>query len=357
MIRESVCPRCGEPSPLGLCDRCRLGMAVLLQTPDAVEVTACPVCGSHLVRGRWEKGDKPIEDLISDAVGEGIRIHQDLMDPEISISVDKKNATQYRVTVTLSGKFGEIPAEEERTVEATVRRATCERCSRMAGKYYEATVQVRGSTASPAPEELEEARKIAERATEAAFERGDRLSFIQETKVVKGGIDLVVGSTHQGRYIARAIQDRFGGTSGESYKLVGAKDGKNIHRTSILVRLPRLKAGDLVRARGAFLEVRGFEGKRTACRSLLNGNRIYLSIEESEDVLVVGNRSSAERGAVVAADRDVLEVLDPVSFRTVSASRPALLTSGAGDEVEFLRFRGELVLLPPRERIEGVEPS
>ncbi|MDF0590124.1 60S ribosomal export protein NMD3 [Candidatus Methanocrinis natronophilus] len=356
MIHESICPRCGEPSPLGVCDRCRRGMAVLLQTPEAVELTVCPVCGSHPVRGRWQKDDEPIEDLISDAVAGEARIHQDLLDPEISISVKKKNATQYRATVTLSGKFGEIPAEEAKTVEATVRQATCERCSRMAGNYYEATVQVRGSAGAPAPEEVEECRNIAERATEAAFERGDRLSFIQETKVVKGGIDLVVGSTQQGRYIARAIHDRFGGTSGESYKLVGVKDGKNVHRTNILVRLPRLKAGDLVWARGTFLEVRRFEGKRTACRSLLDGNRVYLSIEESEDAPVVGNRSSAERCVVVAADRDVLEVLDPVSYRTVSASRPGLLTAGVGDEVEFLRFRGELVLLPPQERIGGVEP-
>lgn len=332
-------------------------MAVLLQTPDAVEVTACPVCGSHLVRGRWQKADKPIEDLISDAVAGEIGVHEDLLDPEISISVYKKNATQYRIFVTLTGEFGEIPAEEERTVAATVRRATCERCSRMAGNYYEATVQVRGSAGAPAPEELEECRKIAERATETSLERGDRLAFIQETKVVKGGIDLVVGSTQQGRSIARAIQDRFGGSSRESYKLVGAKDGKNIHRTSILVRLPRLKAGDLIRARGTFLEVRGFEGKRTACRSLLDGNRVYLPNEEAEDALVVGNRSSAERGVVVAADRDVLEVLDPVSYRTVSASRPCLLTAGVGDEVDFLRFRGELVLLPPRERIERIEAS
>ncbi|UEC42936.1 MAG: hypothetical protein METHAR1v1_970001, partial [Methanothrix sp.] len=209
VIHESICPRCGEPSRLGVCDRCRRGMAVLLQTPEAVELTVCPVCGSHPVRGRWQKGDEPIEDLISDAVAGEARIHQDLLDPEISISVNKRNATQYRATVTLSGKFGEIPAEEARTVEATVRQATCERCSRMAGNYYEATVQVRGSAGGPAPEEVEECRNIAERATETAFERGDRLSFIQETKVVKGGIDLVVGSTQQGRYIARAIHDRF----------------------------------------------------------------------------------------------------------------------------------------------------
>lgn len=219
----------------------------------------------------------------------------------------------------------------------------------MAGNYYEATVQVRGSAGLPGSAELEESRKIAGTVTASCFERGDRLSFIQETKPVKGGIDLVVGSTQQGRAIARAIRERFGGSSQESFKLAGTRDGRNVYRTSILVRLPRLKAGDLIRARGAFLEVRGFEGRRTACRSLRDGSTAYLSEEEAEDAPVLGNRSSAERGVVVAEDRDVLEVLDPVSFRTVSASRPANLGAGVGDEVEFLRFGGDLLILPPRE--------
>lgn len=352
MTLKSVCPKCGEPSPLGLCDRCRIAMATLLDCPDHVEVTVCPVCGSTLVRGRWQDTKASVEDLISDAVADEIGVHQELKDPEVSISAEKKNATQYLVSVHLAGTFGEIPAEEECTVAATVRRATCERCSRMAGNYYEAIVQVRGSTGAPSPEELAESQKIAEAVTETCFLKGDRLSFIQETKEVKGGIDLVVGSTAQGRSIARSIQERFGGSLQESYKLVGMRDGKNVYRTSILARLPRLKAGDLIRARGTYFEVRGFEGKRTACTSLRNGATVYLSPEDSEDVRVIGNRSSAERAVVVAGDRDVLEVLDPESYRTVSASRPGLLEAKPGDEVEFLRFREDLILLPPK-REEG----
>jgi nonsense-mediated mRNA decay protein 3 len=346
---KSVCPKCGEPSTLGLCDRCRLEMATLLDCPDHVEVTLCPVCGSHLVRGRWQEAEVSIEDLISNAVAGEIGIHEELDEPKVSISVARKNATQYIVAVHLAGTFGEIPAEEECTVAATARRATCERCSRMAGNYYEAIVQVRGSAGAPATEELAESRKIAEATTESCLLRGDRLSFIQESKDVKGGIDLVVGSTQQGRLIARAVQERFGGSTQESYKLVGMRDGKNVYRTSILVRLPRLKSGDLIRAKGSFLEVRGFEGKRTACTSLRDGASVYLSEEDAEDAVVVGNRSSAERAVVVAGDRDVLEVMDPESYRTVSASRPGPLKAGAGDEVEFLRFRGDLILLPPRK--------
>ena len=348
MTLVSVCPKCGEPSSLGLCDQCRLEMATLLECPDRVEVTLCPVCGSHLVRGRWQDSQVPVEDLISDAVAEAIGLHKDLKDPEVDLSVEKRRATQYLVAVHLAGTFGELRAEEKCIVAAVVRRATCERCSRMAGNYYEAIVQVRGSARAPASEELEESRKIAEAQTESCLLRGDRLSFIQESKDVKGGINLVVGSTQQGRLIARAIQERFGGSTQESYKLVGMKDGKNVYRTSILVRLPRLKSGDLIRAKGAFLEVRGFEGKRTACISLHEGNTVYLSEEDAKEVLVVGNRSSAEMAVVVAGDRDVLEVLDPESYRTVSASRPGPLKAGAGDEIEFLRFRGDLILLPPR---------
>jgi len=347
VINRSVCPKCGGPSSLGLCDRCRLEEAVLLQTPEAVEVTVCPVCGSHLLRGRWQKAEEPLEDLISDAVAGEIAVHQDLEGPEVEISVSRKNPTHYLVSVAVRGRFGGLLAEEEKAVSATVRRTTCERCSRIAGNYYEAIVQVRGSSGPPASFELEESQKIADARTDLCLERGDRHSFIQETKEVKGGIDLVVGSTQQGRSIAKAIQDRFGGSSQESYKLVGMRDGKKVYRTSILVRLPRLKAGDLIVAGGSFLEVRGFEGRRVATTSLRDGRTAYLSEEDSEDVVVVGNRSAAEKGMVVAEDRDVLEVLDPESYRTVSASRPSSLKTGVGGEVEFLRFRGEIILLPP----------
>ncbi|HPJ30891.1 MAG TPA: 60S ribosomal export protein NMD3 [Methanothrix sp.] len=350
MTKESVCPQCGEPSPMGLCDRCRLAMATLLECPDSVEVTVCPLCGSQLIRGRWQDEKAPIEELISDAVADKIGIHRDLSDPEVEIKVSQLNATQYLVEVQLSGTFGELAASDECMIRAKARRATCERCSRMAGNYYQATVQVRGSAGAPGGEELAESKRIAEEVTASSFERGDRLSFIQEIKKVKGGMDLVVGSTQQGRSIARAIHERFGGSTQESYQLAGTKDGKSVYRTSILVRLPRLKAGDLIRAKGAFLEVRGFEGKRTVSRSLRDGATVYLSSEEAEDALLVGNRSSAERGMVVAADRKVLEILDPQSYRTVSASRPGTLDAGAGDEVEFLRFRGELILLPSGDR-------
>lgn len=349
MRLESVCPRCGGPSALGLCSRCRLEEATLLEVSDHVEVTACPVCGFQRVQGRWRDTGGTVEEMVFEAVAGGIALHRDLEDPQVDISISKLNPTQYLATVRVSGNFGGLAASEERTVRATAERATCERCSRMAGNYYEATVQLRGTAGPPGPAELDEGRKIAEDVTKSCFERGDRLSFIQETKAVKGGIDLVVGSTQQGRAIARAIHDRFGGSTLESFKLAGTRDGRNVYRTSILVRLPRLKAGDLIRGRGRFLEVRGFEGKRTACRSLRDGATVYLSEEEAEDAPVLGNRSSAERGVVVAEDRDVLEVMDPVSFRIVSASRPANLGAGVGEEVEFLRFGGEILILPPQE--------
>ena len=118
MTLKSVCPKCGKPSPLGLCDRCRMEMATLLECPHHVEVTVCPVCGSTLVRGRWQEAKASVEDLISDAVAEKIGVHRDLKDPEVSISVRRMNATQYRVCVHLAGTFGEIPAEEECTVAA-----------------------------------------------------------------------------------------------------------------------------------------------------------------------------------------------------------------------------------------------
>lgn len=94
--------------------------------------------------------------------------------------------------------------------------------------------------------------------------------------------------------------------------------------------------------------MRGFEGRRTACRSLRDGSTAYLSEEEAEDAAVVGNRSSAERALVVAEDRDVVEVLDPVSSGPSPHPGPPLSRPGRGMRSSFEAW-GDLLILPPRE--------
>ncbi|MHC1631820.1 MAG: 60S ribosomal export protein NMD3 [Methanotrichaceae archaeon] len=346
MKLNSVCPRCGRSSRIGLCDQCRLESMILLDCSDRIEVILCSICGAQLIQGKWQLVSSPIEDLVFEAAKNAIKVHKDIENPQVTLTINQKNATQYFVEVSLTGEFEGLIAKEECSMIVTVRRIACDRCSRMAGRYYEAIVQIRGKDRLPSQQELNECTQIAGLQTEKSLDNGDQMSFIQDIKKVKGGIDIVVGSTQQGRHIAKSILDKFGGRIQESYKLIGRKEGKDVYRTNILVRLPRFEIGDILRFKRSILEVIGFDRKKTICISFGDKNNCVLSEDDSDEAQVLGNRSEVQKSIIVAEDEAVLEILDPDSYRTVSVSRPKRLEVVLGQEIDVLRSKEDLILLP-----------
>lgn len=355
MTLSSICPKCGRPSQMGLCDQCRLEVADLLDCPDHLEVVLCSVCGAQLRHGKWIPTTSVLEDLIFDEVDGSFGVHKDLENYEVTVHITPKKHNRYQVIVNLDGEFLGLPAQEECRIPVTVRRMTCDRCSRMAGNYYEATIQIRGSGKPPFDSELEESKIIAQNVTEKNLEKGNQFSFIQDIKVVRGGLDIVLGSTQQGRRIAKALLNRFGGKTQESYKLMGKKDGKNVYRTNILVRFPRFRAGDVVKYKSSVLVAEGFEGKRTIFTSIDSWARVVLSEEDVDQVQILGNRSQSQRSVVVAGDVDVLDILDPDSYQTISISRPRKLVVGPGQDVDVIRLDGHVFVLPPPRAFELFE--
>jgi nonsense-mediated mRNA decay protein 3 len=216
----------------------------------------------------------------------------------------------------------------------------------MAGKYFQSTVQVRGnSIRSLINHEIEECKKIAQSMADSGYRGGDQLSFIQEMKEVKGGLDIILGSTQLGRRMARAITERFGGKLLETCKLVGKKDSRDVFRSTLLIRFPKLKRGDIVPFRGAIYVVTGFDGKTTQITSLREGRRSSLSEENVENVKVLGNKADALKGMVISKDDDVLEIMDPETYKTVLASRPEGLKVEPGEEVTVVRTVNGFIVL------------
>lgn len=343
---KSLCPKCGQPSEEGLCKSCVIKSEKMLSCPDMVEVTVCSVCGSRQVKGRWLISERSIEEMATEAACSSLCIHKELESPEIEIDLSKRGATRYLARMGLKGTFRGTAVDEGCEIPVRIKLIACDRCSRMAGKYFESTVQIRASSDRPLTDwELEECRKMAEAMADAGYRSGDQLAFIQEIKDVKGGIDIILGSTQLGRQMARAIYERFGGKLVESSKLVGRKENRDVYRTTILVRFPRLKRGDIVSFRGTLFEITGFDGKKTLITALRGGRKSGLSEEDAETIEVLGNMADAQNAIVTAKDEKVLEIMDPVTYRTAFASRPKELEVEPGEEVVVVRtVKGFVVL-------------
>ena len=330
----------------GLCNKCTIQSAKLLSCPDLVEVTICSVCGSRLVRGKWKITDSDVEQQASEVVCNSLCVHEEIVDPRIDIKLGNRGSSRYLAKITLNGKFLGEQVEESCEIPVRIKRIACERCSRIAGKYFEATVQVRGSSSRPlSKKEAEDCKSLAISLADSGYKKGDQLSFVQDIKEVKGGIDIILGSTQLGRHIAKVITDRFGGRTQESSKLTGKKDGNDIYRTTILVRFPRLKRGDIISFQGNLFEVTGFEGKRTMVASLENIRRSSLTEENIEMADALGNKADAVKAIVVTKDKDVLEIMDPENYKIALAPRPRDLDVEPGGEVEVIRTPNGFVVV------------
>ena len=342
---KAICPRCGVSSVGGLCNKCTLQSATIVKCPDKIELVVCSTCGSVFAKGHRHTNECDIEKLTLKAIEDSLEIHSDLKDVDLTIHLSKIGSTRYMAYVSSQGKFRDIPVTNSCEIPVIINIVTCYRCSRMAGKYFEATIQIRGNVNEPSNEDLKECIQIAKNLADACYREGDQLSFIQEIKQTKGGLDLVLGSTQLGRKIAKTLMKRFGGKILETSKLIGKKDGRDVFRTTILIRLPRFKRRDLVSWKGDVFEVTGFEGKKTQLISIDDGRKSSISEDDAESAEFLGNRKDSLKAILVSSDKSALEIIDPQSFKTIFASKPKRINGKPGEEIMILRTAKGLIVL------------
>ncbi|MDD2755571.1 MAG: NMD3-related protein [Methanothrix sp.] len=344
---QAICHRCGQPTVEGLCPQCTLEMTKLVSCSDLVEVVICSVCGSRQIKGRWQLPDNSsVEEMAHQAALDALSLHKELAEPHIELDLRKVGATRYLANINIDGSFRGQSVSEQCEIPIRIKLMACDRCSRMAGKYFQSTVQLRGNAVrSMTKREIEECKKTAQDMADSGYHGGDHLSFIQEMKEVKGGLDIILGSTQLGRRMARAFVERFGGKLLETAKLVGKKDSRDVFRSTLLVRFPRLKRGDIVSFRGSLFSVAGFDGKMTLITSLREGRRSSMSEENSETVEILGNKSDAKAAMVISGDENVLEIMDPETYRAAFAARPRDLQVGPGEEVKVVRTADGFIVI------------
>jgi nonsense-mediated mRNA decay protein 3 len=322
-------------------------MTKLVSCSDLVEVVICSVCGSRQIKGRWQLPDNSsVEEMAHQAAMDALTLHKELAEPHIDLDLRKIGATRYIAYINIDGSFRGHSVSEQCEIPIRIKLMACDRCSRMAGKYFQSTVQLRGnSVRSLTKREIEECKKTAQDMADSGYHGGDYLSFIQEMKEVKGGLDITLGSTQLGRRMARAFVERYGGKLLETAKLVGKKDSRDVFRSTLLVRFPRLKRGDIVSFRGSLFFVAGFDGKTTLITSLREGRRSSMSEENSETVEILGNKSDAKAAMVISGDENVLEIMDPETYRTAFAARSRDLQVEPGEEVKVVRTADGFIVI------------
>lgn len=190
----------------------------LVKLPPKLELTVCSRCGRAKIAGKWQTWDTKT------FLREKAKISGRL-DAFDVIERDGK----YVVRMVGLVERGLKPKIEEHTVIIRFNKVVCPDCSRAAGGYYEAVLQLRGKIPEGAMRFFErEAAKISVKDPRAFY----------SIKELKEGIDIRIGSTSAANKLAELLKRKYGAEIKKSYQLVGRRDSRNVYRTIISVRFP-----------------------------------------------------------------------------------------------------------------------
>ena len=110
--------------------------------------------------------------------------------------------------------------EESHEIKLKVNKIVCPDCSRKFGDYYESILQLRGK-----PDAMMDflSDKLADR-------------NIYKVENVKNGIDIYLDDSHVAENMSKLLKKRFNAKVKKSFRLVTRKQGKDIYRTTFVVR-------------------------------------------------------------------------------------------------------------------------
>ncbi|MEM2909006.1 MAG: NMD3-related protein [Candidatus Bilamarchaeaceae archaeon] len=203
-----VCPKCGRKSSEvkfieAFCIDC---YPYSVRLPECIELAVCARCGRMRLKGEWMPYNrKKIE--------------------EFAVSKIRGDFTSARYEVehqTVVFRIKKDGAEIEISKPLTLKKikSVCPECSKKAGGYYEAIIQLRGK------------ESMVTRYERILTTMLKKSTFISKTEEKKEGVDLYVGSSKA----VMEVLTELGLRTKMTRKLVGMKEGKRLHRTTFLLR-------------------------------------------------------------------------------------------------------------------------
>lgn len=346
------CPLCGrEVAELtsGLCAQCTSERRPFLHVPEYADVTKCAHCGRLERRGSFVLAPSEKEELVRLALPDHVDVDLDVADSEIDTRLlweDERNAI---AQLRLTGSFQGHAIVREGETRVRLKQTACPDCSRRYGGYFEAIVQIRAADERILRVEgdrvMHTVADILER-----YEGEQRTgAYASKTEHVRGGYDLYMGSQEVGRLLARELAERYGADYAESSKLVGRRDGRDLMRFTLRVRLPPYLPGDFVVVDGKPCKVIRHAKRLLTLWDLERGERIQRDPKRVKNLKVIGLAADEKDAIVVSFHDGSLQLLDPVSLKTVD-----LDVTGRDlrqrETVRIFRHEDRLFVLPDEAR-------
>lgn len=342
-----VCILCGKSGEVykHLCIECYRKKYVSYHLPRYINISVCSDCGAARIGERWSDV-KIVEKAIFMQVERELEQSKEVEERRLNMELEQKDTWNWNVTVRVDIKVGDFNISEELKSKVRIKRGTCQRCSKKHGSYFEAILQVRGSSRELTVEELDEIKEFVGNLMERT-EKMDREFFVGRVEEVDGGIDFYLSSRTAGRNLAKELMEMVGGEMSEAAKLHGMKKGKELYRMTYLLRLPPYKEGDFIYFKKKSYRVLGFGKKTVTLLDLSSLRKEIHDRQKLQGVEVIGGGEVLKEAVVLFQSANEIQIMDPETYKVVELKKPKNFSVGKG-EVKVLKVHGELFLVPEK---------
>ena len=260
------------------------------------------------------------EDIADLRIRENLVAEERAQNVEVSFSVEPIDDRTYRLHVEVSGTIEDYEFNDSHESLLQTSNAVCTPCTRKAGSYFEATVQLRSAGRRLDDVELKQLRGTLDQMLEGM--EPDPMFFITKEGSVTGGWDLQLGSKAMARNWGRRLVRTHGGTIKETSTVVGSNDGIDVTRLTLSYRKPAYDLDDVVRFRKQLWMIDGWQSDGPSLRRLDRYERSGATWRDMEKSIVVCPSRDQHFVEVMNRDSSAVEVMDPTDYRMVTVALP-----------------------------------
>lgn len=174
-------------------------------------------------------------------------------------------------------------------------------------KYYEAILQIRNV-----------GKETIDFIEESIRKESSKGIYVAKRIQTKNGFDYYLSSKKFAQTLGKKLVETFGGVLKASPRLFGLRDGKKVHRLTILFRGLGFSRGDIIKFDDKILEVKKI-GKNIIGINLKNWIRTSIALK----YLINKKPEKLEiKKAIVSKRYPQLEIIHPEAFQSVKIENP-----------------------------------
>ena len=335
------CVKCGAKERLysNLCLECLRKERDLARIPRHLTRVVCTECGDYR-RGttHWVNKFDGMQSLIES----NLEFDAVVTEPLIDFPEFPEGSNEHRIDLEIILLIEDAEVEVSLSFMLRTKFRVCDICSRKRGGYFEAIIQIRGDERLVSPEEHEGILGYLLRSMEE--NSSDRMAFVSKEEVVKGGTDYYMGSAKFSKAVVRDMQSRFGGKVTETSSIFGQMDGKDVYRYTFLLRLAKLRKGDVVRDKKHIYLVTSVSKTFAYFKDLTTWKKTKVRYEHFKDYKVVDGAKTHDKAVIIHAADGEIQILHPDTMKPIIIRLPEDFVRD-GEETSVISVDDELYLV------------